>query len=52
MPGSTAEATENSATAEDSSAPMAAVDGFAKEGFGLDTETLAANSDADNDAEN
>ena len=47
LPGSTAEATENSATAEDSSAPMAAFDGSAKEGFGLDTETLAANSDAD-----
>ena len=46
-PGSTAEATENSATAVDSSAPMAAFDGSAKEGFGLDTETLAANSDAD-----
>ena len=46
-PGSTAGATENSATAEDSSAPMAAFDGSAKEGFGLDTETLAANSDAD-----
>ena len=47
LPGSTAEATENSATAEDSSAPMAAFDGSAKDGFGLDTETLAANSDAD-----
>ena len=47
LPGSTAEAAENSATAEDSSAPMAAFDGSAKEGFGLDTETLAANSDAD-----
>ena len=47
LPGSTAEATENSATAEDFSAPMAAFDGSAKEGFGLDTETLAANSDAD-----
>ena len=47
LPGSTAEATENSATAVDSSAPMAAFDGSAKEGFGLDTETLAANSDAD-----
>ena len=30
LPGSTAEATENSATAEDSSAPMAAFDGSAK----------------------
>ena len=47
LPGSTAEATENSATAEDFSAPMAAFDGSAKEGFGLDTETLAANLDAD-----
>ena len=47
LPGSTAEAAENSATAVDSSAPMAAFDGSAKEGFGLDTETLAANSDAD-----
>ena len=45
--GSTAEAVENIATAVDSSAPMAAFDGSAKEGFGLDTETLAANSDAD-----
>ena len=47
LPSSTAEAAENSATAVDSSAPMAAFDGSAKEGFGLDTETLAANSDAD-----
>ena len=47
LPGSTAGAVENSATAEDSSAPMAAFDGSAKEGFGLDTETLAANSDPD-----
>ena len=47
LPGSTAEAAENSATAVDSSAPMAAFDGSAKEGFGLDTETLAENSDAD-----
>ena len=47
MPGSTAGAMEKSATAEDFSAPMAAFDGSAKEGFGLDTETLAANLDAD-----
>ena len=47
LPGSTAGTVENIATAVDSSAPMAAFDGSAKEGFGLDTETLAANSDAD-----
>ena len=47
LPDHAAETTENGENAVDFSAPMAAFDGSAKEGFGLDTETLAANSDAD-----